>query len=42
MLAGDLDYLPVEKLKRLNTDISETERMLKALIRSLENKPSAP
>jgi four helix bundle protein len=42
MLAGDLKFLADVMLKQLKTDVSEVERMLKALIRSLENKPSAP
>jgi four helix bundle protein len=42
LLAGDLNFLAVGNLEELKTNISEIERMLKALIRSLENKPSAP
>ena len=38
MLAGDLSYIGAEKLEILKGDIGETERMLKALIKSLENK----
>mgnify|MGYP003563252737 CR=1 FL=1 len=41
-LAGDLNYTTVGNLEGLITNISEIERMLKALIRSLEEKPSAP
>jgi four helix bundle protein len=42
MLSGDLNYLKDGKLESLKTDLSEVERMLKALIRSLENKHLAP
>ena len=42
LLAGDLNFLAVGNLEELKTNISEIERMLKALIRSLENKPSTP
>ena len=42
MLSGDLNYLKDGKLEGLKTDLSEVERMLKALIRSLENKPLNP
>ncbi len=38
MLAGDLDYIESEALKELISDLRDSERMLKALIRSLENK----
>ena len=39
LLAGDLDLIEKGKLGPLNKDIAEIERMLKALIKSLENKP---
>ncbi len=42
MLAGDLNYLDDGKLEGLKANISEVERMLKALISSLENKHSTP
>ena len=42
LLAGDLGYIRDEKLKRLKSDIEEVERMLKALIKSLENKHLTP
>ena len=42
MLAGDLNYLDDGKLVGLKANISEVERMLKALISSLENKHSTP
>jgi four helix bundle protein len=38
MLAGDLEYISGEIMTRLQEDIREVERMLKALIRSLESK----
>ncbi len=40
MLSGDLNYLEGSNLVDLKTDIAEVERMLKALIRSLEHKHS--
>ncbi len=42
MLAGDLNYSDDGKLEALKASISEVERMLKALINSLENKHSTP
>jgi len=42
LLAEDLGYIRDEKLKRLKSDIEEVERMLKALIKSLENKHLTP
>lgn len=42
LLAGDLGYLPDSTFEHLIKNVSEVKRMLKALIRSLENKPSAP
>ena len=42
MLAGDLNYLDDGKLEGLKASVSEVERMLKALINSLENKHSTP
>ena len=38
LLSGDLGYIENEKQKLLLERISEVERMLKALIKSLENK----
>jgi four helix bundle protein len=38
LLSGDLAYISVEKQNVLLEKISEVERMLKALIKSLENK----
>ena len=38
MLAGDLGYLSDGQIEYLIKNVSEVERMLKALIRSLENK----
>ncbi|MEA3279580.1 MAG: four helix bundle protein [Thermodesulfobacteriota bacterium] len=42
LLSGDLDYIKTGKLKILREGIGEVERMLKALIKSLENKPLNP
>jgi len=39
LLAGDLDLIEKGELGTLNKDIAEIERMLKVLIKSLENKP---
>jgi hypothetical protein len=36
------NYVNKEKLKALKDDTQEVERMLKALIKSLENKRLAP
>lgn len=42
LLSGDLGYINTGKLEMLNEGIGEVERMLKALIRSLEKKHSNP
>ena len=42
LLSGDLDYIETDKLKILQEGIGEVERMLKALIKSLEKKHSTP
>ena len=42
LLSGDLGYISDIELHRLTTDISEVERMLKGLTRSLEEKQSTP
>jgi len=39
---GDLDLIKKGKLGTLKKDIAEIESMLKALIKSLENKPWNP
>jgi hypothetical protein len=39
LLAKDLDLIEKGELGTLKKDIAEIERMLKALIKSLENKP---
>ena len=39
LLAGDLELIEKEEMGPLIKDIAEIERMLKALIKSLENKP---
>ena len=38
MLSRDLDYIPSNDSEKLLNDIRDVERMLKALIKSLENK----
>jgi four helix bundle protein len=42
LLSGDLNYLNKESLLELQRDIGEVERMLKALIKLLENKHLNP
>jgi hypothetical protein len=42
LLAGDLDLVEKGELGTLKKDITEIESMLKALIKSLENKPLNP
>jgi len=42
LLAGDLDLIEKGELGTLKTVLAEIERMLKALIKSLENKPLNP
>jgi hypothetical protein len=42
MLAEELNYLHDGKLEGLKANISEIERMLKALISAIENKPPTP
>ena len=42
LLAGDLDLIEKSELGTLKKDIAESERMLKALIKPLENKPLNP
>ncbi|MBW1742860.1 MAG: hypothetical protein JRJ47_05450 [Deltaproteobacteria bacterium] len=39
LLAGDLGFIKKSELGTLIKDIAEIERMLTALIKSLENKP---
>lgn len=42
LLSGDLGYIKNEQSSKLQEDIGEVERMLKALIKSLEHKHSNP
>ena len=42
LLSGDLGYISNGRLEMLKEGIREVERMLKASIRSLENKHSTP
>ena len=41
-LAGDLGFIEKDELSTVKTNIAEIERMLKALIKSLENKHLNP
>jgi four helix bundle protein len=41
-LAGDLGYIESRDLEELQKDLGEVERMLKSLIKSLENKRLNP
>ena len=41
-LSGDLGYIKTEELKKICNDIGGVERMLKSLIKSLENKHLNP
>ncbi len=42
LLSGDLGYIGSGNLKKLQDEIQEVERMLKALIKSLENRHLNP
>ena len=42
LLAKDLGFIEKEELSTVKTNIAEIERMLKALIKSLENKHLDP
>jgi four helix bundle protein len=42
LLSGDLGYIEAGKLEKLQDEMGEVERMLKALIKSLENKRLTP
>jgi len=42
LLSGDLGYGKAEDLEKLHQDIGDVERMLKGLIKSLENKHLTP
>ena len=42
LLAGDLGFIEIGELGTAKKDIAEIERMLKALIKSLENKHLNP
>jgi four helix bundle protein len=42
LLTGDLGYSKPEQLKNIQENIGEVERMLKALIKSLDNKRLNP
>jgi len=38
MISGDLDYVVKERLQEIRQEIGDVGRMLKAMIKSLENK----
>jgi len=42
MISCDLDYMNKEKLQEFREELGDVERMLKAMIRSLENKHLNP
>jgi len=42
MLSGDLNYITADNLKRIQEYMGEVERMLMALIKSLEAKHLTP
>lgn len=42
LLSGDLDYIDRKEITKILNNIGDVERMLKALIRSLENKDMVP
>ena len=42
LLAGDLGFIVKGELASVKNNTAEIERMLKALIKSLENKPLDP
>jgi four helix bundle protein len=42
LLSGDLGYVEAGRLKSLQDELGAVERMLKALIKSLDNKHLAP
>ena len=42
LLAGDLDLIEKGEMETIKNDIADVERMLKALIKSIENKPVDP
>ena len=42
MISGDLGYVVKERLQEIRQEIGDVERMLKALIKSLENKHLNP
>ncbi len=42
MISGDLGYVEKQRLQELGGEIGDVETMLKAMIKSLERKPSNP
>jgi hypothetical protein len=42
MISGDLGYVGKERLQEIRQEIGDVERILKAMIKSLENKHLNP
>jgi len=42
MISGDLGYVRKERFQEIREEIGDVERMLKAMIKSLENKHLNP
>jgi len=42
MISGDLGYMGQERFQEIKEEIGDVERMLKAMIKSLENKHLNP
>jgi hypothetical protein len=42
MISGDLGYVGKDRLQEIREEIGDVERMLKAMIKSLENKHLNP
>ena len=42
MISGDLGYVGKDRLQEIRQEIGDVERMLKAMIKSLENKHLNP
>jgi len=42
MISGDLGYVGKERFQELREEIGDVEKMLNALIKSLENKHLSP
>ncbi|MBU1055658.1 MAG: hypothetical protein KKC46_17810 [Proteobacteria bacterium] len=42
MISGDLGYMEKERFQEIREDIGDVERMLKVMIKTLENKHLNP